>query len=52
MEEVGASPEWTEFVETAVFNSNKVFATFNPVGAEGAVARPVAEGADAGTARA
>ena len=31
MEEVGARPTWTEFVETAVFNSNKVFATFTPV---------------------
>jgi catalytic LigB subunit of aromatic ring-opening dioxygenase len=43
MEEVGARPDWTEFVETAVFNSNKVFATFGPVGADGP---------DAGTARA
>ncbi|HZP29148.1 MAG TPA: extradiol ring-cleavage dioxygenase [Acidimicrobiia bacterium] len=36
MEAVGARPTWTEFVETAVFNSNKVFATFEPVASDGA----------------
>jgi hypothetical protein len=31
MERVGAAPTWSEFIETSVFNSNKVFATFAPV---------------------
>jgi Catalytic LigB subunit of aromatic ring-opening dioxygenase len=31
MERVGATLSWSEFVETTVFNSNKVFATFAPV---------------------
>ncbi len=31
MEATGAALEWSEFVETAVFNSNKVFAAFAPV---------------------
>ncbi|MDQ1430416.1 MAG: hypothetical protein QOF40_1018, partial [Actinomycetota bacterium] len=31
MEHVGAAPTWSEFVETSIFNSNKVFATFAPV---------------------
>jgi hypothetical protein len=32
MEEVGAPLRWSEFVETSIFNSNKVFAAFDPVG--------------------
>jgi len=32
MERVGATLSWSAFVETSVFNSNKVFATFAPVG--------------------
>ena len=32
MEQAGARPVWTEFVETAIFNSNKVFALFEPAG--------------------
>jgi hypothetical protein len=36
MEVVGARPTWTEFVETAIFNSNKVFALFEPVESDGA----------------
>jgi hypothetical protein len=31
MERVGAAPTWSDFVETSIFNSNKVFATFAPV---------------------
>ena len=38
MEQVGATLSWSEFVETTVFNSNKVFATFAPV--ERSVGRP------------
>jgi len=30
MEALGARLEWSEFVETAVFNSNKVFAAYSP----------------------
>lgn len=30
MEALGRTPTWTEFVETHVFNSNKVFAVFAP----------------------
>jgi hypothetical protein len=36
MEVVRARPAWTEFVETAIFNSNKVFALFDPVESGGA----------------
>jgi hypothetical protein len=35
MEHVGAAMTWSDFVETSIFNSNKVFATFAPV--EGSV---------------
>ncbi|SRR6266540_236726 len=31
MEHVGAHITWSEFIETAIFNSNKVFAIFDPV---------------------
>lgn len=31
MQELGASPKWSEFVQTEVFNSNKVFAAYEPV---------------------
>jgi hypothetical protein len=41
MEHVGAAMTSSDFVETSIFNSNKVFATFAPV--EG----PVAQGTEA-----
>jgi hypothetical protein len=31
MERTGAAPTWSTFVETSIFNSNKVFATFASV---------------------
>ena len=33
MEHVGATPTWSEFIETSVFNSNKVFARIPAVDA-------------------
>jgi hypothetical protein len=30
MKELGARLRWSQFVETHVFNSNKVFAVFEP----------------------
>jgi len=32
VEEIGARLEWSELIETAIFNSNKVFAIYAPVG--------------------
>jgi len=31
MQELGASLNWSSFVETHVFNSNKVFAVYDPI---------------------
>jgi hypothetical protein len=31
IEHTGATLAWSEFIETAIFNSNKVFAIFDPV---------------------
>ena len=30
MEELGAELEWSDWVETDIFNSNKVFAAYHP----------------------
>jgi hypothetical protein len=30
MQELGRTPTWATFIESHVFNSNKVFATFEP----------------------
>ena len=30
MEELGAEPEWTDWVGSHVFNSNKIFAAYRP----------------------